>query len=138
MRIFKKKQTKCTQENGGNEVREIRCDEVYVLTTEIISSHDDGSGWGPQCVTLYYLGTKKGGIYYELFSGKKLTEEKDTHLKDCVSKEFNVPYITKVEMLTKYLRDQTMKTIKLELLFDFITDMNVTEIIKDRNKKNES
>lgn len=136
MRIFKKKQTKCTQENGGNEVREIRCDEVYVLTTEIISSHDDGSGWGPQCVTLYYLGTKKGGIYYELFSGKKLAEEKDTHLKDCVSKEFNVPYITKVEMLTKYLRDQTMKTIKLNLLFDFITDMNVIKIIESRSKEN--
>lgn len=51
MGIFKRKQTKCTQENGGNEVRKIRCDEVYVLTTEIISNHDDGSGWGPQCVT---------------------------------------------------------------------------------------
>lgn len=54
------------------------------------------------------------------------------------SKKFNVPYITKVEMLTEYLRDQTMKTIKLELLFDFITDMNVTEIIKERSKENES
>ena len=51
MGVFKRKQTKCTQENGGNEVRKIRCDEVYVLTTEIISNHDDGSGWGPQCVT---------------------------------------------------------------------------------------
>ena len=122
MGIFKRKQT-------------IRCDEVYVLTTEIISSHDDGSGWGPQCVTLYYLGTKKHGIYYELFSGKRLTEEKNTHFEDLISKSFN---ITKVEMLTEYLRDQTMKTIKLELLFDFITDMNVTEIIKERSKENES
>lgn len=60
------------------------------------------------------------------------------HFMNCVSKEFNVPYITKVEMLTEYLRDQTMKTIKLELLFDFITDMNVTEIIKERSKENES
>ena len=54
------------------------------------------------------------------------------------SKKFNVPYITKVEMLTEYLRDQTMKTIKLELLFDFITDMNVTEILKERSRENES
>lgn len=136
MSIFKRKQTKKvtnTTKTEESKVREIRCDEVYVLTTEIISDYYDENDYGPQIVTFYYLGTKKEDSYYELFSGEKLIEEKDTHFYDLVSKKFNVPYITKVEEFKKYLKDKKKKTIKLRLLFDFITDMNVTEIIKNRN-----
>lgn len=32
MEIFKKKK--------------VRCNDVYVLTTEIVSNYDDGAGWG--------------------------------------------------------------------------------------------
>lgn len=136
MSIFKRKQKKKAinaPETEKSKVREIRCDEVYVLTTEIISDYYDENDYGPQMITFYYLGTKKDNSYYELFSGEKLIEEKDTHFCDLVSKKFNVPYVTKVEELRKYLNDKKMKTIKLELLFGFITDMNVTEIVKSRN-----
>lgn len=112
------------------KIKKVRCNNVYVLTTEIVSNYDDGSGWGPQVVTLYYLGTKKKDEYYELFSGVKLEKNKN-------SKTFNKPYITKVEPLNEYLKDEEMKTIKLELLFDFITDMNVTKIVSQRSSDSE-
>ena len=70
MGVFKRKQTKCTQENGGNEVRKIRCDEVYVLTTEIISNHDDGSGWDLNVLRYITWGPKKMAFIMNFFQGK--------------------------------------------------------------------
>lgn len=131
--LAKAKKEEKANKSEGVDLREIECNEVYVLTTQVISNHYNGSGYGPQCVTFYYLGIKKENSYYELFSGKKLIEEKDTHSAGCSSKKFNVPYITEVEKFTEYLRDKTMKTIELRLLFDFITEMNVNEIVEARS-----
>lgn len=38
---------------------------------------------------------------------------------------FDTPYIEKIEPLTEYLRDKSKKKINIQLLFDFITNMNV-------------
>lgn len=38
---------------------------------------------------------------------------------------FDTPYIEKIEPLTEYLRDKSEKKMNIQLLFDFITNMNV-------------
>lgn len=131
--MFFKKKTEKARNIRKNEAHVIMCNDVYVLTTEIVSNYNDGNSFGPQIVTLYYLGIKAEDEYYDLFSGVKLEKEECTKSKCYIVKTFNKPYITKVEPLKEYLNDKKKETIELELLFDFITDMNVTEIVSQRN-----
>lgn len=98
--------------------------DVYVVTSMIISSHNDGIGHVHRSVTMYFLAKCEDGEYYELFSGKKLEKEKQP--KDgFLSKAFDTPYIKKTEPLNKYLRKKA--TIDIQSLFDFILQMNVLE-----------
>lgn len=117
MSIFKK-----TEETTRNV--KFNCSEVYVLTTTITSSYEDST----KSITLYFLSTKRGDEYYELFSDTKLEKKYDTDLSKC-NKEFYKPYIEKVEPLRVYMLDKNKKKIKSEVLFEFITAMNVTNII---------
>lgn len=98
--------------------------DVYVVTSMIISSHNDGTGCGPMCVTMYFLAKCEDGEYYELFSGKKLEKEKQPE-DGFLSQTFDTPYVKKAEPLTKYLRNPNKVTIDIQSLFDFITQMNV-------------
>lgn len=102
---------------------EIKVADVYVVTSNLTSSYDDGSGCGPMCVTLYFLAKCEDDEYYELFYGKKF-EKKES--KDGYSfQKFDTPYVEKVEPLKKYLKDPDKVIIDIEFLFDFITNMNV-------------
>ena len=56
--------------NAEVKVAEVKVADVFVATSEIISSHNDGTGCGPRCVTMYFLAKCEDGEYYELFSGK--------------------------------------------------------------------
>jgi hypothetical protein len=119
----------------------VNVDEIYVATTSIISSYDDGSGWGPRAVDWYFLVTFRNEQYYELFSNKKLKMKKDTDEDDVVVLSFDEPYIKNVEplkehldtpyiiknveSLKEYLRDKSTENLEIEILFDFITNMNV-------------
>jgi hypothetical protein len=103
----------------------VNVDEIYVATTSIISSYDDGSGWGPRAVDWYFLVTFRNEQYYELFSNKKLKMKKDTDEDDVVVLSFDEPYIKNVESLKEYLRDKLTENLEVEILFDFITNMNV-------------
>ena len=103
----------------------VNVEDVYVATTTITSSHNDGTGGGPRCVTWYFLVKLENNEYHELFAGKKLEKEEDTHKNDMVVASFDTPYIKKVEPLTEYLRDKSEKKMNIQLLFDFITNMNV-------------
>jgi hypothetical protein len=103
----------------------VNVDEVYVVTTIITSSYDDGSGCGPRCVTWYFLAKLENEEYYELFSGKKLEKKEDLHKDGMVSINFDTPYIENVKPLKEYLRNESTKKMDIKLLFDFITDMNV-------------
>lgn len=109
--------------NGTNKM--VNVDEIFVATTEIIASYRTGDGCSPMCVTWYFLAKFENNEYYELFSGKKLEKEEDTHEKDSVFAEFDTPYIKKTEPLKEYLRDENKKKMDIQLLFDFITTMNV-------------
>ena len=54
-----------------------------------------------------------------------IEKKKDTHKDNMVVANFDTPYIEKIEPLTEYLRDKSEKQINIQLLFDFITNMNV-------------
>jgi len=103
----------------------VNVEDVYVATTTITSSHNDGTDCGPRCVTWYFLVKLENNEYHELFAGKKIEKEEDTHKDDMVVASFDTPYIEKIEPLTEYLRDKSEKKMNIQLLFDFITNMNV-------------
>lgn len=54
----------------------------------------------------------------------------DTCHKGTTHKTFNTPYIEKLEPLSKFLKNPEEKLIELDILFDFILDMNVQEVIE--------
>ena len=107
------------------KVEEVKVEEVKVATTTIISSYIDEAGEGPRFVRWYFLVREVNEKYYEIFSDKQIEKESDTHDDGFTSKTFDTPYIEKLEPLTKYLRNPKQKVINLQLLFDFILDMNV-------------
>ena len=102
----------------------VKVADIYVITSEIISSYNDGSDCGPRCVSMYFLAKCEDDEYYELFSGKKLEKEKQTE-DGFLSQNFDTPYVKKAEPLNKYLRNPNKVTIDIQSLFDFITKMNV-------------
>lgn len=115
---FKKRKRK------GTIKANVKVAEVYVVTSRIISSHNNETGGGPMCATMYFLAKYEDREYYELFSGKKLEKEKQPE-DGYLSQTFNTPYVKKAEPLTKYLRNPNEVTIDIQSLFDFITNMNV-------------
>ena len=99
---FKKRKRKGTVDAN------VKVADVYVITSMIISSYNDGTGCGHMFVTMYFLARREDGEYYELFSGKKI--EKDNRPKDgFLVQNFDTP----------------KSTIDIQCLFDFITNMNV-------------
>lgn len=117
MAFFKKKRKGIINAN-------VKVADVHVVTSMIISSHNDGTGAGPKCVTMYFLAKCEDGEYYELFCGKKLEKEKEPE-EGFLSQTFDIPYVKKAEPLTKYLRNPNKVKIDIQSLFNFITDMNV-------------
>lgn len=71
------------------------------------------------------MATCEDGEYYELFSGKKLEKEADTHDGIVIIQNFDTPYVEKAEPLREYFKDDTKDKIDIQSLFDFITNMNV-------------
>lgn len=109
----------------GRKTSSFKTDEVYIATTTIVSSHDDGSGVGPICVEVYLLVYEVENQYYDIFADKKIEKVVVDNYSN-----FNTPYISKVEPLKKYLKKPNKKSIELQLLFDFILNMNVLGKLK--------
>ena len=101
----------------------VKVSDIYVVTSMIISSHNNGTGAGPRCVTMYFLAKCENGNYYELFSRKKLVMKNQPEY-GVWSRTFDTPYVEKTEPLTKYLINQKKEMIYIQSLFDFITQMN--------------
>ena len=133
--FFKKKGRRAEQiRNEEVKAEEVKVEDVKIATTNITSNYDDGSGVGPRCVKWYFLVHEIDGKYYEIFSNKQIEKETDTHKDGFIIRNFNTPYIEKLDPLKNYLIDLNQKTIDLKLLFDFILDMNVQESIKNTEK----
>lgn len=128
MGIFKNKKRK--EDNETLEVKTMEVEKVKVATTGIVSSYDDGSGLGPRCLKWYFLVYEVNGEYHEIFSNRKIEKALDTCHKGTTHKTFNTPYIEKLEPLSKFLKNPEEKLIELDILFDFILDMNVKEVIE--------
>lgn len=120
MTFFKRKVSSNT-----SRVVEVEVEEVYVAKTTIVSSYDDGTGCGPRCVTWCFLVKLEDGEYKELFSNRKLEKQEDTNRNGIVIADFDTPYIDNVEPLKEHLLDKNTEKMNIQLLFDFITNMNV-------------
>ena len=121
----------------GTSTGIVKVEDVKVATITIISSYDDGSGVIPRCVKCYFLVREENGKYHEIFSDKQFEKESDTHHDGDASQNFDIPYIQKLEPLAEYLRNPNEKVIELQLLFNFILDMNVQEILKSFDESND-
>lgn len=122
MKTFFSKRKKENKKNKETYLAE----EVYVLKTVVTSNYYDGTGLGPRCVTMYFLASRKEETYYELFSGRKIEKESDTISDNFRFMTFNVPYIEEVKSITEYSKE---KSFRKDLLFDFITEMNVLNVL---------
>ena len=100
-------------------------EEVYVAKTTITSSYIDDSWPSPRCITWYFLVQIENCEYHELFAGKKMELEIETHKDDAIIASLDTPYIERLEPLRKYMRNKSKKKLNNQLLFDFITNMNV-------------
>ena len=126
------------QELGYFLPKTINVEKVYVATTNITSSYHNATVGSPMCITWYFLARLENTEYHELFSDKKIEKEENLHKNGVVTASFDTPYITKIEPLKEYLKDIKAKTIDTQLLFDFITKMNVLSTISAFNDtKNE-
>ena len=112
---FKKKQK-------GTINSKVKVDDIYVISSLIISSYDDGTDDGPYTVTMYFLAKCINNEYYELFSGTKLEKESQN---DSSPQSLDTPYVLKAEPLKNYLTDENTNKIDIQSLFDFITRFNV-------------
>lgn len=104
----------------------VKVNEVYVVTSKIISSYNDETGYGPMCVNMYFLAKCKDGEYYELFSGRKLENKKQPE-DGFLLQTFDTPYVKESEPLSNYWKNSNQVTIDIQSLFDFITNMNVLD-----------
>lgn len=129
MAFFSKKKGRRAEKIRNEEVK---VEDVKNATTNITSSYDDGSGLGPRCVKWYFLVHEIDGKYYEIFSNKRIKEEVDTRNDGVTYQTFDTPYIEKVEPLREYLKNPNKKVIDVQLLFDFVLDMNILEQLRNK------
>ena len=99
---------------------------LYLAKTEIISSYDNSNGFGPMCVTQYFLAEKRNKKYYELYSGEELELEENTKEPGFCFKTTDVPYITEIGHISRY---SDKKEFTDSELFDFITRTNTYNTI---------
>lgn len=99
--------------------------QIYVLTTEIVSNCDDGSGAGTRSITQYYLATKEEEKFYELFSKVEI-KYADNSTPGFTFGSFNTPMIKKVEKFKEYVTNPNAK-LTAEDLFYFLTMLNASK-----------
>lgn len=110
--------------------------KIYLITTMIASDCNKENSGVIRNVTQYYLATKEGEKYYELFSKVELKYE-DTEAAGFKFSNFNIPVIKEVEKLEKYVKHPNAKRAADELFY-FITKMNAEkEVLEDSKQKDE-
>ena len=122
----------------------VKIENVYVAEADTISSYNDGTGTGPKISTSFFLVTRKKDKvlpafdkFYELFSGKQLKSEAENNAARIFVKTFDTPYVVKVTPLKDFLVHPEKKKMNVELLFDFITKMNIDNSLGAFDEENE-
>ena len=95
----------------------VKVDDVYIATSNLKASCDDGKGFYDKKVTLFYLVVKSSYGYKELFTGRELVLDEDEEFLD-------IPFIQRVESLREYLGDYDGEEITYTALFDIIANIN--------------
>lgn len=95
----------------------VKVDDVYIATSNLKASCDDGKGFYDKKVTLFYLVLKSSYGYKELFTGRELVLDEDEEFLD-------IPFIQRVESLREYLGDYDGEEITYTALFDIIANIN--------------
>lgn len=116
--------------SSENKSNLIDTKDVFLLTTYVVSSYDDGSHDGPKMVKVLFYATKGENAYYELFSGMEIKPFDVEHPIECFDKAF----MKKAEPLAKYLRNPNDSMMKASELMEFLTLLNTQEILKARTK----
>ena len=104
---------------------------VFLLTTYLVSSYDDGSHDGPKMVKVLFYAKKSENAYYELFSGMEIKPFDVEHPIECFDKAF----MKKAEPLANYLSNPSDYMMKASELMEFLTLLNTREILKAKNKQ---
>ena len=94
--LLSKKRNKNKEERQDLKLYDSK--QIYLLTTEIVSNCNDGSGVGPRSIIQYYLATKEEEKFYELFSKVEI-KYADNSTPGFTFGSFNTPMIKKVENL---------------------------------------
>ena len=117
--------------SGEDKSNLIDTKDVFLLTTYVVSSYDDGSHNGPKMVKVLFYAKKGENAYYELFSGMEIEPFDVEHPIDCFDKAF----MKKAEPLSKYLRNPENSIMKASELMEFLTLLNTQEILKAKSKQ---
>ena len=117
--------------SGEDKSNLIDTKDVFLLTTYVVSSYDDGSHNGPKMVKVLFYAKKGENAYYELFSGMEIEPFDVEHPIDCFDKAF----MKKAEPLSKYLRKPKNSMMKASELMEFLTLLNTQEILKAKSKQ---
>jgi len=117
--------------SGEDKSNLIDTKDVFLLTTYVVSSYDDGSHDGPKMVKVLFYAKKGENAYYELFSGMEIEPFDVEHPIDCFDKAF----MKKAEPLSKYLRNPENSMMKASELMEFLTILNTQEILKAKSKQ---
>ena len=117
--------------SGEDKSNLIDTKDVFLLTTYVVSSYDDGSHDGPKMVKVLFYAKKGENAYYELFSGMEIEPFDVEHPIDCFDKAF----MKKAEPLSKYLRNPENSMMKASELMEFLTLLNTQEILKAKSKQ---
>ena len=117
--------------SGEDKSNLIDTKDVFLLTTYVVSSYDDGSHNGPKMVKVLFYAKKGENAYYELFSGMEIEPFDVEHPIECFDKAF----MKKAEPLSKYLRNPENSIMKASELMEFLTILNTQEILKAKSKQ---
>lgn len=135
---------KKSQRQQSSILKKLNVDELYVLKTLYISSHDDGNHFGPKSLEWYYVASKSSNEYYDIFTNTQI-EKGDDYKKELgeipedsciIAMSFDKPYISSVEPLRNYVNNE-IKELDLQSLFWFVNNTNIMKQLGFLDKENE-
>lgn len=102
-------------------------EDVYVINADYIPSHNDGMGFGPLFIGVYYIVRKVEDKYYNVFSGEEI-EDNGT--------SFDLPSLNEDEIhpIFEYLKDKDEKKIDSSMLYWLVNDLNMTMFLDWRKR----
>lgn len=123
MGIFGKKGS-CIGSCIGSCDRKLKAGDVCVLKTKIITTFSL-KGTEKQLINfVYLLAIEKDENYYEIFSGKLVTDRKSV----------NEPYIIDIRSFLEYENYDEDTLISYSEFFSFITNLNIIENYKNERR----